>query len=292
MSIASSTTVHNADCGPVFGPQFALFRIIALFLDRIDDRGNFTMPAGAAWISANHAAEGRGKREEANGAENAIGRIARFMPGKWPNRTVWAGPTDSADNAEALRALFSCEPDFRGQLSAGDPPALPSSCSGKFVPCVTRMTYTSPALNQKRRNTRRNASEANAFERSLPGEKSIMTKRVLVVDDSMLMRRMISESLSDAGWEVVAEASNGEDAVSAYQKHAPDAVTLDIVMPGTDGMYALENILGIDPKAKVVVVSALNQTKLISEAIRKGAQDFIAKPFLPEQLQETLSNCV
>jgi two-component system, chemotaxis family, chemotaxis protein CheY len=66
---------------------------------------------------------------------------------------------------------------------------------------------------------------------------------------------------------------------------------MDIVMPGTDGMYALENILAMDADARIIVVSALNQTKLISEAIRKGAYDFIAKPFLPEQLQETVRRC-
>ena len=59
-----------------------------------------------------------------------------------------------------------------------------------------------------------------------------------------------------------------------------------------NGMYALERILQFDPHAKVVVVSALNQTRLISEAIRKGAHDFIAKPFLPEQLQQTMRLCV
>ena len=68
-------------------------------------------------------------------------------------------------------------------------------------------------------------------------------------------------------------------------------MTLDIVMPDTDGIYALEHILQFDPDAKIVVVSALNQTRLISEAIRKGAQDFIAKPFLPEQLQRTMESC-
>jgi len=119
-----------------------------------------------------------------------------------------------------------------------------------------------------------------------------MAKRVLVVDDSMLMRKMIGESLAEDGWEVVGEAANGEQAVDQYQRHRPDAVTLDIVMPGTDGMYALERILEFDPDAKIVVVSALNQTKLISEAIRKGAQDFIAKPFLPEQIQETMRACL
>lgn len=119
-----------------------------------------------------------------------------------------------------------------------------------------------------------------------------MTKRVLIADDSVLVRRMIAEILTQAGWHVVAEASNGAEAVAKYLEHRPDVVTLDIVMPGTDGMYALDGILSADPNAKVVVVSALNQTKLISEAIRKGAQDFIAKPFLPEQLLETVANCV
>jgi two-component system, chemotaxis family, chemotaxis protein CheY len=119
-----------------------------------------------------------------------------------------------------------------------------------------------------------------------------MPRRVLVVDDSMLMRKMITESLADAGWEVVGEAGDGEEAFAKYTRLRPDAVTLDIVMPHTDGMYALEHILSVDPDAKVVVVSALNQTRLISEAIRKGAFDFIAKPFMPDQLQQTMQNCL
>ena len=119
-----------------------------------------------------------------------------------------------------------------------------------------------------------------------------MSKRALVVDDSMLMRRMICDCLLNSGWEIVAEADNGAKAVSLYAEHRPDVVSMDIVMPDTDGMFALEHILQIDPSAQVVVVSALNQTKLISEAIRKGAQDFIAKPFLPEQLQQTLARCL
>jgi len=119
-----------------------------------------------------------------------------------------------------------------------------------------------------------------------------MSKRVLIADDSVLIRRMIAEVLTQAGWEVVGEASNGAEAVAQYRELNPDVVTLDIVMPGTDGIYALDGILAINPNAKVIVVSALNQTKLISDAIRKGAQDFIAKPFLPEQLVETVSNCL
>lgn len=119
-----------------------------------------------------------------------------------------------------------------------------------------------------------------------------MPHRALIADDSLLMRKMIRESLIDDGWEIVGEAANGQEAFDLYQKLQPDAVTLDIVMPGTDGLYALKSIMDANPEAKVVVVSALNQTKLISEAIRKGAQDFIAKPFLPEQLQQTMRNCL
>ena len=118
-----------------------------------------------------------------------------------------------------------------------------------------------------------------------------MPGRVLIVDDSILMRRMIADTLIDDGWEVAGEASDGEEAIQQYRQVRPDAVTMDIVMPGTDGLYALEEIIRSDRAAKIIVVSALNQTKLISEAIRKGAQDFLAKPFLPEQLQATLVGC-
>ena len=118
-----------------------------------------------------------------------------------------------------------------------------------------------------------------------------MAKTALIVDDSMLMRKMIADALTEDGWEIIGEAGNGAEAASMYEEHRPTAVTLDIVMPGTNGMEALTRILHFDPEAKVVVISALSQTKMISEAIRKGAQDFIAKPFLPEQLQETMRHC-
>lgn len=119
-----------------------------------------------------------------------------------------------------------------------------------------------------------------------------MTKRAIIADDSMLMRRMIGDSLRACGWEVVGEATNGQEAIDKYRESRPDVVTMDIVMPGTDGLQALEQILKFDPDAKIVVVSALNQTKLISDAIRKGAHDFLVKPFLPEQIQETVDRCM
>ena len=119
-----------------------------------------------------------------------------------------------------------------------------------------------------------------------------MSKRVMIVDDSILMRHLVKETLASDGWEIVGEAANAEEALEKYRQSRPDAVTLDIIMPGATGLTALQMILNLDPKAKVVVVSALNQTKLISEAIRAGAQDFIAKPFMPDQLQNTMRACM
>jgi two-component system chemotaxis response regulator CheY len=133
---------------------------------------------------------------------------------------------------------------------------------------------------------------ASPFETLSKAGDDMSKPRVLVCDDSILMRRLVGDCLTSAGWEVAAEAGDGQQAIDKYQVIRPDAVTMDIVMPGTDGLTALTQILALDPEAKVVVISALNQTRLISEAIRKGAQDFIAKPFLPEQLQQTLAACL
>jgi two-component system, chemotaxis family, chemotaxis protein CheY len=119
-----------------------------------------------------------------------------------------------------------------------------------------------------------------------------MSRRVLIVDDSILMRRLVGQALVNDGWEVVGEASNGTEAAERYRQLMPDVVTLDITMPGCSGLEAVQAIIEFDPKAKVVVVSALNQTKLISEAIRAGAQGFVAKPFLPKHLQDAVRECM
>ncbi|MDA7950577.1 MAG: response regulator [Pirellulaceae bacterium] len=119
-----------------------------------------------------------------------------------------------------------------------------------------------------------------------------MAKTVLVCDDSMLMRKMVAECLTEDGWTIVGEASDGNMAIELYKELTPDAVTMDMVMPEFDGLHGLRGIIEINPEAKVVMVSALAQTKSISEAIRSGAQDFITKPFMPEQLQQTIGACL
>ena len=112
--------------------------------------------------------------------------------------------------------------------------------------------------------------------------------RLLVVDDAMLMRRMIRDAATEAGWEVVGEAKNGLEGVSLYEQLRPDLVTMDVVMPEMGGLEALRKIRSLDPGARVVMVTALDQKQTIEEAIRDGAIDFIVKPFDRERIRGLL----
>jgi two-component system chemotaxis response regulator CheY len=111
------------------------------------------------------------------------------------------------------------------------------------------------------------------------------TKRLLIVDDALIMRKRIGEIATQAGWEIAAEATNGEEAIELYKHEQPDLVTLDIVMPILDGVSALKQLIQHDPQAKVVMVSAVNQKSKLAECIQAGAIDFIVKPFEQESLR-------
>lgn len=104
-------------------------------------------------------------------------------------------------------------------------------------------------------------------------------KRVLIVDDALIIRKRIKDIAQEAGWEVAGEAKNGEEALALYEQEKPDLVTLDIVMPTMDGVTALRHLMTADPRARVVMVSAVNQKEKLTECIRHGAIDFIVKPF-------------
>jgi two-component system chemotaxis response regulator CheY len=104
-------------------------------------------------------------------------------------------------------------------------------------------------------------------------------RRLLVVDDAMLMRKMICDVAIEAGWEVAGEARNGVEAVELYDRLRPDLVTMDVVMPEMSGLEALRRIRAADPEAQVVMVTALDQKQTLMESIRDGAIDFIVKPF-------------
>lgn len=114
-------------------------------------------------------------------------------------------------------------------------------------------------------------------------------KRLLVVDDALLMRKMIRDVATEAGWEVAGEARNGAEAVDLYRRLRPDLVTMDVVMPQVSGLEALRLIRAHDPGAQVVMVTALDQKQTILESIRDGAIDFIVKPFERERIVSLLN---
>jgi two-component system chemotaxis response regulator CheY len=113
--------------------------------------------------------------------------------------------------------------------------------------------------------------------------------RILVADDASFMRQMIREIVESEGHEVVAEASDGVEAIDEFKNHHPDIVTMDIVMPRRSGIDAVKAILEVDPGARVVMCSALGQETLVTEALQAGAHDFIVKPFKPDSVINTLN---
>jgi two-component system chemotaxis response regulator CheY len=119
-----------------------------------------------------------------------------------------------------------------------------------------------------------------------------MSKRLLIADDALIIREMIKDAATSDGWEIVADAADGETAAALYREHHPDAVTLDLVMPQHDGLYALRQIRRDHPEAKVIIVSALDQRHVLKEAFSLGASDFIVKPFERNALLETLDQAV
>ncbi len=115
-----------------------------------------------------------------------------------------------------------------------------------------------------------------------------MSKRILIVDDAVFMRMKLKDILEKNGYEVVAEAQNGAEAIEKYKSENPDLVTMDITMPELDGVSALREIKKINPNAKVIMCSAMGQQSMVMEAIQAGAVDFIVKPFETDRVIKSL----
>lgn len=113
-------------------------------------------------------------------------------------------------------------------------------------------------------------------------------KSVLIVDDAAFMRVALRTLLSNEDFRVAGEAESGEEAIEKYKTLKPDIVTMDITMQGMDGIQAMKAILDIDPKAKVVMISALGQESYVKKAIMSGAKSFIIKPYKSEHVIKTL----
>ncbi len=112
--------------------------------------------------------------------------------------------------------------------------------------------------------------------------------RILVVDDVSVMRKKIGVMLLEAGHSVVAEAEDGEQAFREYEKYQPDIVLMDITMPVLDGIGAVKKIIRSYPKAKIIMVSALAQKRMVLMALQSGALNYILKPVEYSKLVETI----
>jgi len=115
-----------------------------------------------------------------------------------------------------------------------------------------------------------------------------MQQTVIIADDAQFMRAMLKDILEEIGWTVIAEASDGAEAVQLFLHHRPALMMLDITMPGCDGVTACQQILAADPDARIVMISALGQKEEVLAAVRAGAGDFVIKPFEAERVEETV----
>ncbi len=119
-----------------------------------------------------------------------------------------------------------------------------------------------------------------------------MASRVMIVDDAVFMRNTLKEIFQGAGYEIAGEAANGVEAVEKYQELRPDLISMDIVMPFKNGIEATREIRKADPRAVVIICSALGQESLVTEAIEAGATDFIVKPFRPENVLQVVQKAL
>ena len=107
-----------------------------------------------------------------------------------------------------------------------------------------------------------------------------VAKKILIVDDASFMRTVLKDIIKSNGLaSEVYEAADGVEGVKSFQKIQPDLVTMDVNMPRADGIQALRAILKIDPKAKVVMVTAIEEKHVVQDAMRLGARDYVVKPF-------------
>jgi len=114
--------------------------------------------------------------------------------------------------------------------------------------------------------------------------------KILICDDSAFMRMMLKKVLIENGHEIVGEAGDGMEAVQLYRQHKPDLVTMDITMPKMNGIQAVGHIHEENPLARIIMVTALGQKAIITDALKAGASDFIVKPFDAEQVLATIQN--
>ncbi len=118
--------------------------------------------------------------------------------------------------------------------------------------------------------------------------------KVLIVDDSVFVQKQLTQILLSEQFEVVATAGDGLEGLNKYKENKDqiDIVTLDITMPNMDGITALEEIMKFDPKARVLMISALGKEDLVKKALLSGAKNYIVKPLNRDKVLDRISMAV
>ncbi|HBD96309.1 MAG: response regulator receiver protein [Spirochaetes bacterium GWF1_31_7] len=112
--------------------------------------------------------------------------------------------------------------------------------------------------------------------------------KLLIVDDSNIMRRAIEKYVKDFKLDLIGTAGDGEQALALFKTHSPDVVTLDITMPKLDGISCLKEMMKINPRCRVLIISALKDPATSLSALKYGAKGFLPKPFTELQLKEEI----
>jgi two-component system chemotaxis response regulator CheY len=127
---------------------------------------------------------------------------------------------------------------------------------------------------------------------SLNGKGAKSSFKLMIVDDSNIMRRRIERSQQFEELELVGTASNGIEAIEMFRKMDPDVITMDLTMPQMDGIECIENIVKLKPAVRILVISALADKATAVEAMEKGANGFLNKPFTDRQLNEAIAELI
>ena len=117
-------------------------------------------------------------------------------------------------------------------------------------------------------------------------------KKVLIVDDSTVIRKALNKFLEQYDVQIVGSASNGTAALEMFGKHNPDIVTLDITMPGLDGFHVLEEMIKQNKKVNIIVITALADKATGLRALKNGAKSYLTKPFGPDKLREAFDRLI
>jgi two-component system, chemotaxis family, chemotaxis protein CheY len=113
--------------------------------------------------------------------------------------------------------------------------------------------------------------------------------RVMVVDDSSVTIKKLSQILEQIGHQVICSCKTGAEALAYYQQHQPDMVTMDITMPDMDGITATQRIIELFPNALIIMVTSHGQEQMVIESIEVGAKGYVLKPIKVDKLQEMIA---